>query len=203
MRRIGFGDDRLVGRFSALRGASTIGPWRTIYDCLDESGITSRGSSDRSVVAMELRLVQAFCDLLVVHSADGCLKKWPEGLCVPADTGSLTRLQFTIRTRSTCVPNDLSTGNQEYLLWVTMRDWATGSTFELMTQVSRKANRRYTFVLTSGGGLDVKRGCSRGPAQCPLLGTPAIRRACPNNLYHFVACIIPFKLNAITEATDP
>jgi GT2 family glycosyltransferase len=69
--------------------------------------------------------------------------------------------------------------------------------------VTHLAQRRpeYTFVLL-GGVFDVDVSGLRALPNVRLLGQQPYERM-PEYLYHFDACILPFKLNPITEATDP
>src|SRR6185369_10422506 len=59
----------------------------------------------------------------------------------------------------------------------------------------------YTFVLL-GGIFDVDVSELERLPNVRLLGQQPYETM-PQYLYHFDACMIPFKVNAITEATDP
>jgi GT2 family glycosyltransferase len=71
---------------------------------------------------------------------------------------------------------------------------------ELMTDLAQ-LRPHYTFVLV-GGVFDVDVSRLRALPNVRLLGQQPYERM-PQYLYHFDACVIPFKLNSITEATDP
>ena len=166
--------------------------WRTIYDCMDEwdnfPGIK------RPVVAMELRLVQA-CDLLVV-TAQRLFEKW-QSYGRPL-TLARNAADYDFFTQH-CVPNDLlpEIRNPVVGYYGAIGDWFD---IELMTQVAAK-RPQYTFVLI-GGVFDVNVAALEALPNVRLLGHQPYE-SMPKYLYHFDACIIPFKLNAITEATDP
>src|SRR2546422_3047709 len=71
---------------------------------------------------------------------------------------------------------------------------------EPMMDVARE-RPDYTFVLL-GGLSDVDVSTLEALPNVRLLGLQPYETM-PQYLYHFDACIIPFKINTITEATDP
>jgi GT2 family glycosyltransferase len=71
---------------------------------------------------------------------------------------------------------------------------------ELATEVAR-ARPEYTFVFL-GGIFDVDVSELQSLPNVRLLGQRPYEEM-PEYLYHFDACLIPFKINSITHATDP
>ncbi|MEP7271826.1 MAG: hypothetical protein ABI882_10015, partial [Acidobacteriota bacterium] len=166
--------------------------WRVIYDCMDEwdrfPGIKP------AIVQAEQHLV-AKCDLLVVSSA--CLqRKWS----LQADKLRLARnavdYDFYV---SRFGPSHLLADVKRPIVgyFGAIADW-----FDLEL-VAFLAEQRpdYTFVLLGGiFGVDV----------AELLNKPNVRmlgqhpyELMPKYLYQFDVCMIPFRINPITEATDP
>jgi len=166
--------------------------WRTVYDCMDEwdnfPGIK------RPVVAMELRLVQA-CDLLVV-TAQRLFEKWRSYKRPLTLARNAADFDFFMQH---CLPNDLlpEIRNPVVGYYGAICEWFD---VELMTQVASK-RPQYTFVLI-GGVFGVNVASLEALPNVRLLGQQPYDRM-PRYLHHFDACIIPFKLNAVTEATDP
>lgn len=166
--------------------------WTVVYDCMDEwenfPGIK------RAVVAAESRLV-ARCDLLVV-SAERLQKKW----------AARGRQSLLVRNaadyafyETRCRPNRLlaDVGHPVVGYFGAIASWFD---VDLVVEVAR-ARPQYTFVLL-GGVFSVDVAALRALPNVRLLGQqPYV--AMPQYLYHFDVCLIPFKLNPTTEATDP
>lgn len=166
--------------------------WQTIYDCMDEwenfPGIKP------ALLAMELRLVRE-CDLLVV-TAQRLYDKWRkyERPMVLARNG--VDYEFY---QQRCHPNNLLAEVKHPVIgyYGALADWFD---VELMEYLASK-RPDYTFVLL-GGVFEVDVSGLQILPNVKLLGQQPYETM-PQYLYHFDACIIPFKLNAITEATDP
>lgn len=166
--------------------------WRILYDCMDEwenfPGIKP------VLLAMESELVGR-CDLLVV-TAQKLHEKW-------RDYGRPTVLARNAVDydfyRARCAPNDrLSRINHPVIgYYGAIADWLD------LELVAHAAARRpeYTFVLL-GGVFDVDVSALEALPNVMLMGQQPYERM-PEYLYHFDACMIPFKINPITEATDP
>jgi GT2 family glycosyltransferase len=71
---------------------------------------------------------------------------------------------------------------------------------ELMTLIARR-RPQYTFVLL-GGIFDVDISELESLPNVRILGQRPYEEM-PQYLYHFDVCLIPFKVNSITESTDP
>lgn len=166
--------------------------WRTIYDCMDEwenfPGIK------RPILDMELRLVKD-CDLLVV-TAQRLYEKWrpynrPTVLARNAADYHFYAQHF--------LPNNLLAETSQPIVgyYGAIADWFD---VELMAHVAA-ARPNYTFVLL-GGVFDVDVSALQALPNVRLLGQQPYETM-PQYLYHFDACLIPFKVNPITEATDP
>ena len=167
--------------------------WHVIYDCMDEwegfPGVT------QAVTRVEHELVRE-CDLLVVTAA-ALYEKWRalrQGLSALVRNG----VDFEYYERR-CRPNTLLEKNSRPLVgyYGAIADWFD---LELMTHVARQ-RPNYSFVLL-GGIFDVDVSELESLPNVRLLGQQPYETM-PQYLYHFDACLIPFKLNAITHATDP
>ena len=166
--------------------------WRIVYDCMDEwenfPGISP------SLLAMEVRLVRA-CDLLVV-TAQRLYEKWQtyNRPLVLARNG--TDYQFYLQR---CCPNDILIDIKHPVIgyYGAIAAWFD---IELMVAVATQ-RPTYTFVLL-GGVFDVDVSRLKALPNVRLLGQQPYDTM-PQYLYHFDVCIIPFKVNPITEATDP
>jgi len=98
-----------------------------------------------------------------------------------------------------CHPNTLLPEIKDPVIgyYGAIADWFD---IELLTDVARR-RPDYTFVLL-GGVFDVDVSRLKALANVRILGQQPYEMM-PQYLYHFDACIIPFKINPITEATDP
>ena len=166
--------------------------WHLIYDCMDEwDGFPGMGPE---ITRAEQRLVRG-CDLLVV-TAQRLYDKWV-GLGRPIVLGrNAVDYEFYMKR---CQANNLLAGTEHPIVgyYGAIADWFD---LELMTRVARE-RPQYTFVLL-GGVFDVD--------VSELAALPNVRllfqqpyETMPQYLYHFDACLIPFKTNKTTEATDP
>ncbi len=166
--------------------------WRVIYDCMDEwSGFPGMG---RAIPKAEQRLVRE-CDLLVV-TAQRLYDKW-RGLNRPlvlARNGVDHKFYL-----EHCQPNGLLGALTHPIVgyYGAIADWFD---LELLIQIAR-LRPNYSFVLL-GGVFDTDTSeLSRLP-NIRLLGQQPYETM-PQYLYHFDACLIPFKTNSTTAATDP
>jgi GT2 family glycosyltransferase/glycosyltransferase involved in cell wall biosynthesis len=166
--------------------------WRVIYDCMDEwenfPGIKP------PLLEMERQLVQRG-DLLVV-TAQRLYDKWqssPRPLVLARNAADYDF--FAER----CRPNELLAHVKHPIIgyYGAIADWFD---VELMAELARQRTH-YHFVLL-GGTFDVDVARLRQIPNVQFLGQQPYETM-PQYLYHFDACIIPFKINPITEATDP
>lgn len=166
--------------------------WWMIYDCMDEwenfPGVS------HALVKMEPRVVQE-CDLLVVSAAT-LYHKW-EALNRPMvlARNGVDYDAYVARLE----PNALLNGIAHPVIgyFGALAEW-----FEVDWVVHAAQQRpQFTFVLL-GGVFDIDVSKLRERPNVKLLGQQPYETM-PRYLYHFDVCIIPFKRNAITEATDP
>ena len=167
--------------------------WRVIYDCMDEwegfPGVI------QTVTKVEHELVRD-CDLLVVTAAT-LYEKWRN-----KRNGSTALVRNGVDFdyyASRCQPNTLLKTDARPLVgyYGAIADWFD---LELVTFLARQRSG-YSFVLL-GGIFDVDVSELKSLPNVRLLGQQPYETM-PQYLYHFDACLIPFKLNAITHATDP
>jgi GT2 family glycosyltransferase/glycosyltransferase involved in cell wall biosynthesis len=166
--------------------------WRIIYDCMDEW--ESFPGIESPLLEMEKLLVQS-CDLIVV-TAQRLYEKWE----------SYRRPMILARNAADynffaghCSPNQLLSDARHPVIgyFGAIAEW-----FDLDLFVYAAGQRpEYTFVLLGG---------VFGDHLPRLLALPNVKvlgqqpyQTMPQYLYHFDVCIIPFKINPITEATDP
>ena len=166
--------------------------WHLTYDCMDEwTGFPGMG---REVIRAEQKLVRE-CDLLVV-TAQRLYDKWkPLGRPMVLARNGVDLDFYNERYQ----PNSLLKGVAHPIVgyFGAIADWFD---LELMTYVARE-RPEYTFVLL-GGVFDVDTSeLTRLPNVRLLFQQPY--ETMPQYLYHFDVCIIPFKINETTEATDP
>jgi len=166
--------------------------WRIIYDCMDEwenfPGIK------RALLDMEVELVRQ-CDLLVV-TAQRLYEKWQRyGRPMVLARNGVDYDFYAARYH----PNTLLTEVTHPVIgyYGAIAEW-----FDV-DLLAYAACRRpdYTFVLL-GGVFNVDVSGLRAMPNVRLLGQQPYETM-PQYLYHFDVCIIPFKINSITEATDP
>ena len=166
--------------------------WTVAYDCMDEwenfAGIKP------PVVAAETRLASR-CDLLIV-SADRLQRKW----AARGRQGVLVRNGVDYGFYSgRCRPNSLLSGVAHPVVgyFGAIADWFD---VELLAHVARERPSCH-FVLL-GGVFNVDVRTLEVLPNVSLLGQQPYSTM-PQYLYHFDVCLIPFKVNPITEATDP
>ena len=167
--------------------------WQTIYDCMDEwenfPGISP------AILQMERQLVKE-CDEVVV-TAQRLYHKWQH------DCGALTLARNGVDFdfyEQRCQPNNLlakKEGQPVIGYYGAIADWFDIALMEYLA----KERPQYQFILL-GGVFDVDVSALRILPNVKLLGQQPYETM-PQYLYHFDACIIPFKINPITEATDP
>ncbi|MEO6726407.1 MAG: glycosyltransferase [Blastocatellia bacterium] len=166
--------------------------WRIIYDCMDEwENFPGIGLP---VLNLEKRLVQA-CDLLVV-TAQRLYEKWHDRQHLTVLARNATDYHFYSEH---CLPNNILGEVKHPVVgyYGAIAEWFD---VELMAYVAA-SRPQYTFVLL-GGVFDVNVSSLEALPNVRLLGQQPYETM-PKYLYHFDVCIIPFKINPITEATDP
>lgn len=166
--------------------------WRVVYDCMDEW-------ADFDVIhpvllEAEEKLVTE-CDLLVV-TAQRLQDKWKKQGRDSILVRNAVDYDFY---EQQCRPNSLLQDAPHPVIgyYGGIADWFDA---ELMARVAR-ARPGWTFVLI-GGVFNVDMTELEALPNVRLLGQQPYETM-PLYLYHFDVCIIPFKINAITEATDP
>ena len=166
--------------------------WPILYDCMDEwenfPGIK------RPIIDMEDCLVRT-CDQLVV-TAQRLHDKWRQYNRPTVLARNAADFAFY---EEHCHPNDLLKDVSHPVVgdYGAIADWFD---LELMEHVATK-RPQCTFVLL-GGVFDVDVSRLKALPNVRLLGQKPYA-SMPQYLYHFDACLIPFKINPITEATDP
>ncbi len=166
--------------------------WRIVYDCMDEWE-NFPGLKPEAIVR-EKDLVQS-CDLLVI-TAQRLYDKWrPYGRPMVLARNAADYEFYAAR----CRPNDLLPGIKHPVVgyFGAIADWFD---VELLAETARQ-RPGYTFVLL-GGAFDVDVSALQRLSNVKLLGQQPYETM-PQYLYHFDVCIIPFRINPITEATDP
>ncbi|MDX2033706.1 MAG: glycosyltransferase [Blastocatellia bacterium] len=166
--------------------------WRIVYDCMDEWENFPGVNPDS--LAAEKELVER-CDLLVV-TAQRLYDKWKP--CNRPMVLARNAADFEFYSER-CRPNDLlpETAHPIIGYFGAIADWFDVA---LLAEVAR-ARPAYTFVLL-GGVFEVDVASLRALPNVRLLGQQPYETM-PQYLHHFDACVIPFKINSITEATDP
>ncbi|MCI0524364.1 MAG: glycosyltransferase [Acidobacteria bacterium] len=166
--------------------------WPIVYDCMDEwenfPGIKA------PLLELEKSLVES-CDLLVV-TAQRLYEKWLPYQRRMALARNAADYDFY---QKRCKPNDLLEGVNHPIVgyYGAIADWFD---VDLLVEVAQ-SRPQYTFVLL-GGVFDVDVSRLRDLPNVRMPGQQPYETM-PQYLYHFDACIIPFKINSITEATDP
>ena len=165
--------------------------WRVVYDCMDEW--TTFHGIQPALLAQEQRLVSA-ADLCVV-SGQRLLDKW-----TPATPRILlARNAADFAHFHQPPPNDLLADAPRPVVgyFGAIAEWFD---LALLLRLARE-RPQYTFVLL-GGLFDVPTGELRALPNVYVLGQKPYALM-PAYLQHFDACLIPFKVNPVTEATDP
>jgi GT2 family glycosyltransferase/glycosyltransferase involved in cell wall biosynthesis len=167
--------------------------WRVLYDCMDEwEGFDVMHPI---IIEAEKKLVQD-ADTLVVTAAR-LEEKWRKAGHAPVLVRNAVDYAFYERVYR---PNQLLGKEVTHPVigyYGGIADWFD---VELMVELAR-SRPQWTFVLIGGVfRVDVSALESlpnvRMPGQQPY-------ETMPLYLYHFDVCLIPFKINAVTEATDP
>jgi GT2 family glycosyltransferase/glycosyltransferase involved in cell wall biosynthesis len=166
--------------------------WRVVYDCMDEWN--NFPLIKPAIITGEQHLVEN-CDLLVVTS-QRLYDNWRDRCRLMVLARNATDYQFYAQRLR---PNELLTGRQHPIIgyYGAIADWFD---LELMTYVAEQ-RPGYTFVLL-GGIFDMDVSHLQALSNVNLLGQQPYETM-PQYLYHFDVCLIPFKINTITEATDP
>ena len=166
--------------------------WTVVYDCIDEwEGFPGVACA---VTNTEHELV-AKCDLLLVTSA-GLREKWitREGPTTLVRNG----VDFDFYAER-CCSNDLLMPDGRPIVgyFGGIADWFD---VELMIHVARQ-RPNYLFVII-GDVFEVDISELKSLPNVKMTGQQPYETM-PSYLFHFSACLIPFKLNAITHVTDP
>ncbi len=166
--------------------------WQTIYDCMDEwenfPGVKP------ALLQMERRLVKE-CQQVVV-TAKRLYLKWKNIRPDLVLARNAADVDFYDRH---CRPNSLLGGVDKPIIgyFGAIAEWFDVALVEYLA----KARPQYQIILLGGVfGVDVS-GLRVLP-NVKLLGQQPYETM-PQYLYHFAACLIPFKINPITQATDP
>jgi len=166
--------------------------WRVIYDCMDEwenfPGIKP------PLLEMETKLVER-CDLLVV-TAQRLFDKWrPYQRPMILARNAADYDFYQERLKQNGLLNGVSGPVIGY--FGAIADWFD---VDLLADVASQ-RPDYNFVLL-GGVFDVDVSRLHKLPNVRLLGQQPYETM-PQYLYNFDVCVIPFKINPITEATDP
>lgn len=175
----------------ALESRSRWG-WRLVYDCMDEW--ESFPGIKPAILETERTLVEK-SDLLLV-SAARLFEKWSSRKGPKLLARNAADYEFYA---STLAPNDLLSGLRRPIVgyFGAIAEWFD---LDLLAHLARE-RPDYNFVLL-GGVFNVDVTELEQMDNVRLLGQQPYELM-PKYLYHFDACIIPFKVNSITEATDP
>ncbi|HLL77064.1 MAG TPA: glycosyltransferase [Pyrinomonadaceae bacterium] len=166
--------------------------WRVVYDCMDEwEGFPGVGLS---VTEAEPRLVRD-CDLLVV-TAQRLREKWHSRSGPAVLARNAVDFDFYAeRYRPNALLRDCRAPVVGY--YGAIAGW-----FDVgLVAHAARSRPDYTFVLL-GGVFDVDVSELESLPNVRLLGQQPYELM-PQYLYHFDACLIPFRVNEITDATDP
>ncbi|HTY43276.1 MAG TPA: glycosyltransferase, partial [Thermoanaerobaculia bacterium] len=166
--------------------------WKVVYDCMDEW--TNFPGFGESVLSLEENLVRA-ADATIV-SADRLEEKWR----ATAPRLILARNAMDAEHyRSRFGPNDLLAGAPRPIIgyYGALASWVDAP---LLTKIAAKYPNG-TLVL-AGGRFDVDLSAIENLPNVRLLGQRPYDEM-PKLLWSFDACMIPFLVNDITEATNP
>jgi GT2 family glycosyltransferase len=166
--------------------------WRVVYDCMDEW--TNFPGFGEGVLALEEGLVRR-SDVTVV-SADRLLEKWKN--VAPRLTLAKNGIDAE-HYRRLYGPNDLLSDARHPIIgyYGALASWVD---VPLLTKIA-DAFPEATLVL-AGGHFDVDLSALAGRKNVRLLGQRPYEEM-PKLLWSFDACVIPFLVNDITEATNP
>jgi len=175
----------------ALRLRERLG-WKVVYDCMDEW--TNFPGFGQSVLSIEERLVRA-ADATVV-SADRLEEKWK----ATAPRLVLARNGMDAdHYRERFGPNGLLAGAGRPIIgyYGALASWVD---VKLLTKIADR-HPEGTVVL-AGGHFDIDLAPVAAKPNVRLLGQRPYDEM-PKLLWNFDACVIPFLVNDITEATNP
>jgi GT2 family glycosyltransferase len=166
--------------------------WQVLYDCMDEW--EDFDAMHPVISESEKKLVPA-CDLLVV-TAQKLYEKWQSYHKPTLLARNGVDYDFYERSyRPNTLLSELARPVIGY--YGGIANWFDE---ELMFHIAQQ-RPQWTFVLVGGVfGIDMSR--IEALPNVRMLGQQPYETM-PLYLYHFDVCIIPFKINAITEATDP
>lgn len=166
--------------------------WPVVYDCMDE---WENFPGIRPAVLRAERALVDNCNLLIVTAAR-LEAKWTgrARAMVLARNG----VDFDFYAER-CQPNTLLDGVAHPIVgyYGAIAEWFD---IDLMTRIARE-RPQYHFVLL-GGVFDVDTKALAALPNVSLLGQQPYQTM-PQYAWHFDVCIIPFKVNPITDATDP
>ncbi|MBC7928506.1 MAG: glycosyltransferase [Bryobacteraceae bacterium] len=165
--------------------------WTVAYDCMDEwenfSGIGN------AVVAAEARLADN-CDLLIV-TAERLRRKWAaRGRRAVLARNGVDYAFYSGLCRTNPLLADVPRPIVGY--YGAIADW-----FDIDLLIHTASKRPfYSFVLVGEAFINVD-----GLKELSNVFLPGAQPyvTMPEFLYHFDACLIPFRINPVTEATDP
>ena len=166
--------------------------WRVVYDCMDEW--TNFPGFGESVLSLEEKLVRG-ADATIV-SADRLEEKWKD----TAPRLVLARNAMDAEHyRARYAPNELLGKVRHPVIgyYGALASWVD---VPLLTKIA-EAHPDATIVL-AGGQFDVDLAPISSRPNVRLLGQRPYDEM-PQLLWNFDACIIPFLVNDITEATNP
>ncbi len=166
--------------------------WRVVYDCMDEW--TNFPGFGQSVLSLEENLVRR-ADVTVV-SADKLFDKWKDvALRITLARNGIDAEHY----RRLYGPNDLLKDARRPIIgyYGALASWVD---VPLLTKIA-DAHPDATIVL-AGGHFDVDLSPIASRPNVRLLGQRPYEEM-PKLLWSFDACVIPFLVNDITEATNP
>ena len=166
--------------------------WPVLYDCMDE---WENFPGIRPAVLQAERTLVDSCDLLIVTAAR-LEQKWKgRGRPMVLARNGVDVDFYAER----CQPNTLLDGVSHPIVgyYGAIAEWFD---IDLMTRIARE-RPQYHFVLL-GGVFDVDTKALAALPNVSLLGQQPYQTM-PQYAWHFDVCVIPFKVNPITDATDP
>lgn len=166
--------------------------WRVVYDCMDEWEMFPAVSP--KAISTERALASA-ADLVAV-TAQKLYDKWkPFSRSITLARNAVDYAFYQERLRPSALLGDIT--GPIIGFYGAIADWFD---VDLAAQIAR-LRPDFTFVLI-GGVFETDVSSLVEAPNVRLLGQQPYETM-PEYLYRFDACIIPFKINAITEATDP
>ena len=166
--------------------------WKIVYDCMDEWN--DFPGWDKQVKVNERKLVEA-CDLLLV-SSQKLFEKWAS---IKPNHRHLIRNAANFDHFQRARPNSFLDGIEPPIVgyFGIIAEWFD---MDLLKFLAR-SRPEYSFVLL-GWTHTIDLTQLDSLYNVHFLGQKAYHEL-PDYLYHFDACIIPFKVNHVTEAVDP